>query len=146
MAVWQMRFKIKRCQMIPNKCSSKTITKTLQCPYVIYGDFECLTTLSNEGLTGLTLCNRTEHTKIVISQYNEEIRNEIMDKMNNPLPMEKLTDEEEKQFKECKQGHICGGSYTNTNEKRKFPPPLILQVNTEVVLIKNVIENLFQNL
>ena len=34
------------------KMSFQKHYKKLKCPYVIYGDFECLTALSNEGLKG----------------------------------------------------------------------------------------------
>ena len=115
--------------------------KKLRCPYVIYGDFECLTTLSNEGLKGtyqnhkpsgfmINVVNsitdevkpylyRGEDCMNVFCDKMNEIRDDIMYKMNNPLPMEKLTDEEEKQFRECKKCHICGGSFNDTKDKKK---------------------------
>ena len=95
----------------------KHYKKILKCPYVIYGDFECLTTLSNEGLKGayqnhkasgfmLNVVNsitgeakpyfyRGEDCMEVFCKTMNEIREAIFDVMNNPKDMDKLTDEEE---------------------------------------------------
>ena len=63
-----------------------------------------------------------------------ETREEIMDRMDDPLPMEKRADEEEKQFKERKKCQICGGSFSDTKGKKKQKTIAISQVNIEAVL------------
>ena len=114
--------------------------KKLRCPYVIYGDFECLTALSNEGLKGsyqnhtpsgfmLNVVNSiTNEVKPYIYRGEDcmenfcktmnEIREEIFEKMKTPKPMI-ITHEQEKEFQECKKCFICGGSFNNTKDKKK---------------------------
>ena len=107
-----MANEVQKTEMPKNeeKMFFKNHYKKLRCPYVIYGDFECLTTLSNEGLKGtyqnhkpsgfmINVVNsitdevkpylyRGEDCMNVFCDKMNEIRDDIMYKMNNPLPME----------------------------------------------------------
>ena len=113
--------------------------KKLRCPYVIYGDFECLTTHSTEGIKGtyqeqkpsgymLNVVNSiTNESKQYLYRGQDcmdkfcsdmnNIRKEIFEKMNSPKPM-KITKEQEEEFNKCKKCFICGGSFNNTKDKK----------------------------
>ena len=122
------------------KMSFQKHYKKLKCPYVIYGDFECLTALTNEGIKGtyqnhkpsgfmLNVVNsitgeakphlyRGEDCMDVFCHTMNEIREEIFDVINNPKDMEKLTDEEEERHRKAKKCFICNGSF-HPNVKAK---------------------------
>ena len=122
------------------KMSFQKHYKKLKCPYVIYGDFECLTTLTNEGIKGtyqnhipsgfmLNVVNsitgeakpylyRGEDCMDVFCKTMNEIREEIFDVMDNPKDMEKLTDEEEERHRKAKKCFICNGRF-DPNVKAK---------------------------
>ena len=114
--------------------------KKLRCPYVIYGDFECLTALSNEGLKGsyqnhipsgfmLNVVNsvtdevkpylyRGEDCMDKFCETMNQIREEIFDVMKKPKDMI-ITEEQEQEFRKCTKCFICGGSFNNTKDKKK---------------------------
>ena len=93
----------------------------LKCPFVIYGDFECLTTPSSDGIKGtyqhhkpcgymLNVKNsidnscqpylyRGEDCMDKFVEQLSEIKETILSKMKTNLPMEKLTEEQQLQFK-----------------------------------------------
>ena len=123
------------------KMSFQKHYKKLKCPYVIYGDFECLTTLSNEGLKGaypmqpkgayqnhkasgfmLNVVNsitgeakpylyRGEDCMDVFCKTLNTIREEIFDVMNNPKDMETLTHEQKGRHLTAKRCFICNGRF-----------------------------------
>ena len=114
--------------------------KKLRCPYVIYGDFECLTTKTDEGIKGtyqehkpsgymLNVVNSiTNESKQYLNRGQDcmdrfcddmnSIRAEIFEKMNSPKPMI-ITKEQEEEFQKCKKCFICGGSFNKTKHKKK---------------------------
>ena len=114
--------------------------KKLRCPYVIYGDFECLTTKTDEGIKGtyqehkpsgymLNVVNSiTNESKQYLYRGQDcmdkfcndmnNIREEIFEKMNSPKPMI-ITKEQEEEFQKCKKCFICGGSFNNNKHKKK---------------------------
>ena len=122
------------------KMSFQKHYKKLKCPYAIYGDFECLTALTNEGIKG-TYQNhqpsgfmldvvssitgeakpylyRGEDCMEVFCKTTNEIREEIFDIMKNPKDMI-ITQEQEKEFQKCSKCFICGGGFSNTKDKKK---------------------------
>ena len=105
----------------------------LPCPFVIYGDFECLTTNSNTGTIGtyqehkpcgymLNVVSRIDNTcqpylyrgedcmKKLVEQLTE-IKKDIFEKMNVNKPMDELTNEQKLEFKLSSHCSICGKKF-----------------------------------
>ena len=111
----------------------------LICPFVIYGDFECLTTNSNNGIKGtyqehkpcgymLNVVRRIDNTcqpylyrgEDCMKQFVEkltEIRNDMFEKMNVNKPMDDLTNEQKIEFKLASNCSICGKKFEPDDEK-----------------------------
>ena len=111
----------------------------LTCPFVIYGDFECLTTNSNNGIKGtyqehtpcgymLNVVSRIDNTcqpylyrgEDCMKQFVEkltEIRNDMFEKMNVNKPMDDLTNEQKIEFKLASNCSICGKKFEPDDEK-----------------------------
>ena len=124
-----------------DKTFFKNHYKKLKCPYVIYGDFECLTTQTNEGIKGtyqehkpsgfmLNVVNsitneckpylyRGEDCMNKFCETMNEIREEIMYVMKHPLPMNDLTEQEQKEHDEAKRCFICNGCFDNKKDGKK---------------------------
>ena len=106
--------------------------KQLRCPYVIYGDFECLTTPSNEGMKGVyqnhkpcgfmlnvvnSITNETtpylyrgEDCMEKFCSTMNKIRQDIFDKMHNVKKIN-ITKQQEAEHKKAKTCFICGGCF-----------------------------------
>ena len=124
-----------------DKTFFKNHYKKLKCPYVIYGDIECLTTQTDEGIKGtyqehkpsgfmLNVVNsitdeckpylyRGEDCMEKFCETMNEIREEIMYVINHPLPMNDLTDQEKKEHDEAKRCFICNGCFDNNKDGKK---------------------------
>ena len=111
----------------------------LPCPFVIYGDFECLTTNSNTGIKGtyqehkpcgymLNVVSRIDNTcqpylyrgEDCMKQFVEkltEIKKDIFEKMNMNKPMDDLTNEQKLEFKLASNCSICGKKFEPDDEK-----------------------------
>ena len=111
----------------------------LPCPFVIYGDFECLTTNSNTGIKGtyqehkpcgymLNVVSRIDNTcqpylyrgEDCMKQFVEkltEIKKDIFEKMNMNKPMDDLTNEQKIEFKLASNCSICGKKFEPDDEK-----------------------------
>ena len=135
-----MASEVQAIEMPEEKMMFQKHYKKLRCPYVVYGDFECLTSLSDESIKGcyqehkpsgfmLNVVNSiTNEVKPYIYRGEDcmdkfcktmnEIREEIFEKMKNPKPMV-ITHEQEKECQDCKKCFICGGSFNNTKDKKK---------------------------
>ena len=101
----------------------------LPCPFVIYGDFECLTTNSNKGIKGtyqehkpcgymLNVVSRIDNTcqpylyrgEDCMKQFVEQltaIKKDIFEKMNVNKPMDELTYEQKIEFRNATNCSIC---------------------------------------
>ena len=112
----------------------------LKCPYVIYGDFECLTTKSeqNKGLKGsyqehkpcgfmLNVVSSLEKTSTPYLYRGEDcmdkfvealsqIKNEIFEKMKEVKPME-ISPEQEQEFQSSTRCSICNKIFKEDDEK-----------------------------
>ena len=129
------------------KMQFKNHFKKLRCPYVIYGDFECLTAKSEEKSTDLNTPIKGAYQQHKPSGYMlnvvnsltgemkpylyrgedcmdnfcitmNKIRDEIMKKMKEVVPMN-LTEEEEEQFQQSTRCCICNGTFNNSKDKGK---------------------------
>ena len=111
----------------------------LPCPFVIYGDFECLTTNSNTGIKGtyqehkpcgymLNVVSRIDNTcqpylyrgEDCMKQFVEkltEIKKDIFEKMNMIKPMDDLTNEQKLEFRLASNCSICGKKFEPDDEK-----------------------------
>ena len=111
----------------------------LPCPFVIYGDFECLSTKSNTGIKGtyqehkpcgymLNVVSRIDNTcqpylyrgEDCMKQFVEkltEIKKDIFEKMNMNKPMDDLTNEQKIEFKLASNCSICGKKFEPDDEK-----------------------------
>ena len=111
----------------------------LECPFVIYGDFECLTTNSENGIKGtyqehkpcgymLNVVNRNDKTSTPYLYRGEDcmdkfveqlskIKDEIDERMRVNVPMEELTDEQELDFKNAKRCSICNKLFEDGDKK-----------------------------
>ena len=111
----------------------------LPCPFVIYGDFECLTTNSNTGIKGtyqehkpcgymLNVVRRIDNTcqpylyrgEDCMKRFVEkltEIKKDIFEKMNMNKPMDDLTNEQKIEFKLASNCSICGKKFEPDDEK-----------------------------
>ena len=111
----------------------------LPCPFVIYGDFECLTTNSNNGIKGtyqehkpcgymLNVVSRIDNTcqpylyrgedcmKHFVQKLTE-IKKDIFEKMNVNKPMDKLTYEQKIEFRNATNCSICGKKFEPDDAK-----------------------------
>ena len=111
----------------------------LKCPFVIYGDFECLTTPSSDGIKGtyqhhkpcgymLNVKNSVDNScqpylyrgEDCMDKFVEqlsEIKEMILSKMKTNLPMEKLTEEQQLQFKNATRCSICNKKFQEDDER-----------------------------
>ena len=111
----------------------------LPCPFVIYGDFECLTTNSDTGIKGtyqehkpcgymLNVVSRIDNTcqpylyrgEDCMKQFLEkltEIKKDIFEKMNMIKPMDDLTNEQKLEFRLASNCSICGKKFEPDDEK-----------------------------
>ena len=118
--------------LFQKKMSFQKHYKKLKCPYVIYGDFECLTTPSSEGIKGtyqhhkpcgfmLNVVNsitneatpylyRGEDCMDRFCSTTNKIKEEIMDKMKENKKLQWTTKQQEQHKKE-KRCFICGGKF-----------------------------------
>ena len=111
----------------------------LPCPFVIYGDFECLTTSSNNGIKGtyqehkpcgymLNVVRRIDNTcqpylyrgedcmKKFVEQLTE-IKKDIFEKMNVNRPMDELTYEQKTEFRNATHCSICNKKFQPDDTK-----------------------------
>ena len=110
----------------------------MECPFVIYGDFECLTVNSKEGIKGshqehkpcgymMNVVNRIDKTSRPYLYRGEdcmekfveqltEIKTDIFNKMNVNKPME-ITDEQEIEFRKATRCSICNKQFKPEDEK-----------------------------
>ena len=110
--------------------------KKLKCPYVIYGDFECLTAPSSEGIKGsyqhhkpcgfmLNVVNSITNEATPYLYRGEDcmdkfcttinkIKEEIMEKMKEKKEIQWSTKQKEQHKKE-KHCFICGGKFDHQN-------------------------------
>ena len=111
----------------------------LPCPFVIYGDFECLTTNSNTGIKGtyqehkpcgymLNVVSRIDNTcqpylyrgedcmKHFVQKLTE-IKKDIFDKINVNTPMDELTYEQKIEFRNATNCSICGKKFQEDDTK-----------------------------
>ena len=111
----------------------------LPCPFVIYGDFECLTTNSNNGIKGtyqehkpcgymLNVVSRIDNTcqpylhrgEDCMKKFVEnptEIKRDIFEKMNVNKPMDELTYEQKIEFRQATNCSICGKKFQEDDTK-----------------------------
>ena len=111
----------------------------LPCPFVIYGDFECLTTNSKNGIKGtyqehkpcgymLNVVSRIDNTckpylyrgEDCMKHFVEkltEIKQDIFAKMNVNEPMDKLTFQQKTEFKQATRCSICNKKFQPDDEK-----------------------------
>ena len=110
----------------------------LPCPFVIYGDFECRTTNSNNGIKGtyqehkpcgymLNVVSRIDNTcqpyffrgedcmKKLVEQLTE-IKKDICEKMNVNKPMD-ITYEQKLEFRKATHCSICNKKFQPDDEK-----------------------------
>ena len=112
----------------------------LECPFVIYGDFECLTVNSNEGIKGcyqehkpcgymLNVVNRLDKTSQPYLYRGEdcmekfveqltEIKKDIFNKMNVNKPMD-ISTEQEMEFRKTSRCSICNKNFKPEDEKAR---------------------------
>ena len=130
----------------------------VKCPFVVYGDFECITVNSNNGIKGtyqehkpcgymLNVVNSIDNTSQPYLYRGEdcldhfvnklrEVKKDIFDKMNVNKPMD-ITDEQEAEFRKATDVQYV---IRILNQKiQKSETTVILLVSIEVVLTKNVI-------
>ena len=111
----------------------------LPCPFVIYGDFECLTTSSNNGIKGtyqehkpcgymLNVVSRIDNTcqpylyrgedcmKKFVEQLTE-IKKDTFQKMNVNRPMDELTYEQKTEFRNATHCSICNKKFQPDDTK-----------------------------
>ena len=111
----------------------------LPCRFVIYGDFECLTTGSNNGIKGtyqehkpcgymLNVVRRIDNTcqpylyrgedcmKKFVEQLTE-IKKDIFEKMNVNRPMDELTYEQKTEFRNATHCSICNKKFQPDDTK-----------------------------
>ena len=111
----------------------------LPCPFVIYGDFECLTTSSNNGIKGtyqehkpcgymLNVVRRIDNTcqpylyrgedcmKKFVEQLTE-IKKDMFEKMNVNRPMDELTYEQKTEFRNATHCSICNKKFQPDDTK-----------------------------
>ena len=136
--VWRLKV---RQTKLPEKGSyiefDKYNTK-LECPFVIYGDFECLTIKSEDGIKGtyqhhkpcgfmLNVVNRIEKQStpylyrgedcmVKFVQQLSEIRSDIFEKMDVNEPMD-ITAEQEIEFKQSTRCSICNKQFDKGDTK-----------------------------
>ena len=113
----------------------------LPCPFVIYGDFECLTTNSNNGIKGtyqehkpcgymLNVVSRIDNTcqpclyrgADCMKKFVEtltEIKKNIFKKMNVNKPMDELTYAQKIEFRNATNCSICGKKFQEDDTKVK---------------------------
>ena len=111
----------------------------LPCPFVIYGDFECLTTSSNNGIKGtyqehkpcgymLNGVSRIDNTRQPYLYRGEdcmkkfveqltEIKKDIFEKMNVNRPMDELTYEQKTEFRNATHCSICNKKFQPDDTK-----------------------------
>ena len=111
----------------------------LPCPFVIYGDFECLTTNSKNGIKGtyqehkpcgymLNVVSRIDNTckpylyrgEDCMKHFVEkltEIKKDIFAKMNVNEPMDKLTFQQKTEFRQATHCSICNKKFQPEDEK-----------------------------
>ena len=121
------------------KMQFKNHYKKLKAPYVIYGDFECLTAHSNEGIKGTYQCHKPSGfmLNVVNSITNEmtpylyrgedcmdkfcatmnKIREEVMDKMMTPKDM-MITHKEQEEFEKSTHCFNCHGKFTDKGKDK----------------------------
>ena len=122
------------------KMQFKNHGKKLKAPYVIYGDFECLTAHSKEGIKGtyqhhkpsgfvLNVVNsitndmtpylyRGENCMDKFCDTMNKIREEVMDKMMTPKDMI-ITHKEQDEFEKSTHCFICNGNFTDKGKDKK---------------------------
>ena len=110
----------------------------LPCPFVIYGDFECLTTCNSQGIKGtyqehkpcgfmMNVVNRIDNTSSPYLYRGEdcmdkfvnqlkEIHSEINDRMKENKKMD-ITDEQEIEFQNSTRCSICNKCFKEDDEK-----------------------------
>ena len=113
----------------------------LPCPFVIYGDFECLTTNSKNGIKGtyqehkpcgymLNVVSRIDNTckpylyrgEDCMKHFVEkltEIKKDIFAKMNVNEPMDKLTFQQKTEFRQATHCSICNKKFQPEDEKAR---------------------------
>ena len=111
----------------------------LPCPFVIYGDFECLTTNSKNGIKGtyqehkpcgymLNVVSRIDNTckpylyrgEDCMKHFVEkltEIKKDIFAKINVNEPMDKLTFQQKTEFRQATHCSICNKKFQPEDEK-----------------------------
>ena len=111
----------------------------LPCPFVIYVDFECLTTNSNNGKKGtyqkhkpcgymLNVVSRIDNTCKLYSYRGEdcmkqfieqltEIKKDIFEKMNFNKTMDDLTCQQRTEFRQATRCSICNRKFEPGDEK-----------------------------
>ena len=111
----------------------------LPCLFVIYGDFECLTTNSNNGIKGtyqehkpcgymLNVVSRIDNTcqqnlyrgedcMIKFVEQLTEIKKDIFEKMNVNTPMDELTYEQKTEFRSATHCSICEKKFQPDDKK-----------------------------
>ena len=114
--------------------------KKLKAPFVIYGDFECLTTETSEGIKGtyqnhkpsgymLNLVNaysgemkpflyRGEDCIDKFCETLNNIRDDVMEQMKNSKDID-MTDLDEIKHLEAKKCFLCNGAFDNRVEAKK---------------------------
>ena len=114
--------------------------KKLKAPYVIYGDFECLTAHSKEGIkvtyqhhkpSGFMLnvvnsitnemtpyLYRGEDCMNKFCDTMNKIREEVMDKMKTPKDMI-ITHKEQEEFEKSTHCFFCNGKFTGKGKDKK---------------------------
>ena len=122
------------------KMQFKNHYKKLKAPYVIYGDFECLTAHSKEGIKGtyqhhkpsgfmLNVVNSLTNEMTPYSYRGEDcmdkfcdtmnkIREEVMDKMMTPKDMI-ITHKEQEEFEKSTHCFSCNGKFTDKGKDKK---------------------------
>ena len=116
----------------------------LKCPFVVYGDFECITVNSNNGIKGtyqehkpcgymLNVVNSIDNTSQPFLYRGEdcldhfvnklrEIKKDIFDKMNVNKPMD-ITDEQEAEFRKATLCSICNKNFKPEDSKVRDASP-----------------------
>ena len=111
----------------------------LKCPFETYGDFECLTTKSSDGIKGiyqhhkpcgymLNVKNSSDNScqpylyrgEDCMDKFVEQLTetNEtILSKMKTILPMEKLSEEQKLQSKNATRCSICNKQFQENDER-----------------------------
>ena len=129
----------------------------LRCPFVVYGDFECIIVNSIIGIKGTYQehkpCGYMLHVVHSIDNTSQpylyrgedcldhlvnklaEIKKDMFDKMNVNKPMV-ITDEQEEEFRKATRCSICNKGFKPDDVK--VAATVILLVCIEAVLTKNV--------